>query len=248
MDEDPPPPTDHGTPEEALSSSSGSASSSDAVMPAGAATGGHDAVAAHGSVGAGASGAGDGVHFLDQFHNLTSFDTGCLMVIGFSLLSGLMRGGSKEITGILVWVGALWLSLRASNAAMAWANPSLPENLQNSNIALWGARIVVFVIGVIVFSALVDRVSYMARSNLSRSFDTLLGFAFGAIRGYALLVVFCLAASWASSNWIASITQGSIMMPYITKGMQILQGYVPASLQSYLALPDTNTLQDTQTQ
>lgn len=239
MDEDPPPPTDHGTPEETVPSTGGAGS--------------HDAVTAHGAAGAdsgveSASGGGNSGHFLDQLHNLSSFDTGCLLVICLSLFWGLVRGGSRELSAILVWVGAFWVSVRTSDAALAWADPSLPESLQDSNLAHWGAKIIVFVIAVVIFSTMADRVAYIAKSNLSRSLDTLLGFVFGAVRGYALIVVFCLVSSWASTNWLASLTQGSITMPYIVKGMKLLQGYVPSALQSYLALPDTNTLQDTNSQ
>ncbi|UMM64451.1 CvpA family protein [Aristophania vespae] len=174
-------------------------------------------------------------------HHLTSFDIACLILVGVSALWGLLRGGAKEITGVLVWIGALWLSFRSSNAALAWVNPSLPTNFQNSEVALWGVRIAIFMLGMILLNALVERLSYMARSVLSRGVDTLLGFVFGFIRGYALMVIACMVASWISSSWLQSVTEESNFAPYLMKGVQILQGYVPPSLESYLALPNTNS-------
>ena len=106
-------------------------------------------------------------------------DIAILVMIGLSMLTGLIRGFVKELIALGIWVLAFWLAFHYTASTEIWLQAYIKDS---STRKIIGFVIIVFatlISGGIVNGALGF---ILKRSGLSGT-DRLLGMAFGFVRG-----------------------------------------------------------------
>lgn len=114
-------------------------------------------------------------------------DYAIIVVVGLSVITGLMRGFVKEIIALGIWIIAIWVGFTYSPVLSASLKPYIPDNSLRGILSF-----VVLLLGVIVVGGLLNMVLslILTRSGLKGT-DRLLGMGFGFVRGtfiVALLV------------------------------------------------------------
>lgn len=116
-------------------------------------------------------------------------DLAFALVVLVSLLVGLFRGLLREVLSLVSWVVAGALAYLWATGAGENMFPSLAE----SEIALAGSTLAIFVVAVFVLAIISNLIAGRLRAVGIRSADSVLGAAFGGLRGLFVLAVVVLA-------------------------------------------------------
>lgn len=113
-----------------------------------------------------------------------------LGIIAVSVVISLVRGFVREVISVLVWVGAVWVSLRYAQPLSGY----LTDYLASPTLRLIVAFVVLFVLTLIVGAV----ISYFAgvlvgRTGLTGT-DRALGMVFGGLRGALIVALLVLGA------------------------------------------------------
>ena len=157
-------------------------------------------------------------------------DIALLAVFCFSVLVGLWRGFVFEVVSLLGWLVAFVIA----NTAGPLLAPFIPLGGPGSQLSLWTAYIVVFVL-VLLLCTLFARMLRALISATPLSFvDRLLGGAFGVVRGGLILVVVgtlvMLSPYAGSPTWKNS--HGALWLGLALEG---LKPVLPQSLSVHIA-------------
>jgi len=168
-----------------------------------------------------------------------------LLLVGLSALLGLIRGMVSEVLSLLVWVVAIWGTV-AFGGAMAGALDGIDTPLLRS----LAGHATVFVIVIVVGNLLVWLVRAMLLGTGLSGPDRMLGFGFGAARGYAIVLAGVLLVSftpWSRSGmwrdsallsfffgpseWIASqLPESSELLAFARPVLNAVPGQVASSV------------------
>jgi membrane protein required for colicin V production len=159
---------------------------------------------------------------------VNGLDTAILVVVGLSALLGAIRGMLTEVLSLLVWVAALWLTIAVGDRVAAEFTGIATPLLRS--LAGHGAT---FVLVLVLGNLLVWLLRALLHGAGLSGTDRLLGFGFGAARGYAIVLAVVLLVSF--TPWSrAGLWRDSALMPLFTYPA----GWIVAQL------PDTSTLID----
>ena len=116
-------------------------------------------------------------------------DMAIALVVGVSMLFGVMRGLLKEVVSLAIWAAAALLGLALGESVGAWLGENLGLTDLDPRLSN-GVGFAIVVIGVFVVGALAQRMlaALVKATGLSGT-DRMLGFAFGFVRGVALAVL-----------------------------------------------------------
>lgn len=141
---------------------------------------------------------------------MSGLDTAILVVIGLSALLGAIRGMLTEVLSLLVWVAALWLTVAFGDTAAAEFTGIETPLLRS--LAGYSAT---FALVVIVGNIAVWLLRTLLHGAGLSGTDRLLGFGFGAVRGYAIVLAVVLLVSF--TPWSrATLWRESSLMPAFT--------------------------------
>ena len=141
---------------------------------------------------------------------MSGLDTAILVVIGLSALLGAIRGMLTEVLSLLVWVAALWLTVAFGDTAAAEFTGIETPLLRS--LAGYSAT---FALVVIVGNIAVWLLRTLLHGAGLSGTDRLLGFGFGAARGYAIVLAVVLLVSF--TPWSrATLWRESSLMPAFT--------------------------------
>jgi membrane protein required for colicin V production len=106
-------------------------------------------------------------------------DYAIIVVVGLSVITGLMRGFVKEIIALGIWIIAIWIGFKYSPVLSASLKPYIPDNSLRGILSF-----VVLLLGVIIVGGLLNMLLSLIlnRSGLKGT-DRLLGMGFGFVRG-----------------------------------------------------------------
>ncbi|HEY3808344.1 MAG TPA: CvpA family protein [Steroidobacteraceae bacterium] len=144
-----------------------------------------------------------------------------LALLVFSTVAGLMRGLLREVIALVTWVTAVWLAWTCSD----WIAPHLGGLLAYEGVRTWAARAIVFIIVLLVGSAIALIVSRLVRLSLFSGTDRAFGALFGLLRGLIMLglfVILCHAVRLEDESW----WRGSILVPYAEHVANVLRSMV----------------------
>lgn len=137
---------------------------------------------------------------------MNELDTLILVVIGLSALLGAIRGMLTEVLSLLVWVAALWLSVAFGDVLgeqfTGIATPML------RSLAGYGAT---FALVVIIGNLLIWLLRALLHGVGLSGTDRALGLGFGAVRGYAMVLVGVLLISFTPWSRSALWREASLM-------------------------------------
>ncbi|MEZ5744543.1 MAG: CvpA family protein [Sphingomonadaceae bacterium] len=116
---------------------------------------------------------------------MTGFDIGVLILVGFSAVTGFMRGFVQEVLALAAWVFAL--------VAINYLHTPLTEFFEPEIGSLSGAAVLAFALLLLVPYATVKLVAQQAgkasRNSVLGPIDRVLGFGFGGVRGMIIVIL-----------------------------------------------------------
>jgi membrane protein required for colicin V production len=125
---------------------------------------------------------------------MTIFDYTVLVVMGVSILLGVLRGLVREALNLLTWVGAFWL---ANVYAMDVA-PMLPEAIPSESLRLLAAFVVLFLGALLLLSLVTIALAELVKTLGLGPYDKGLGALFGLARGVLIVLTLVLLGGLTS--------------------------------------------------
>jgi membrane protein required for colicin V production len=147
-----------------------------------------------------------------------------IAVIAVSCIVGLYRGLMREGITLITWIAAAWLAWHCAYLL----EPHLGGALSAEAVRPWAARTIIFVLVLLLGTAVRAIVTYFVRLSLLRSVDRMLGFLFGFLRGLVvlgLLVMLSHAVRLNEESWY----HNSTLMPYAEHAANMLRALVGES-------------------
>ncbi|MGQ0663197.1 MAG: CvpA family protein [Pseudomonadota bacterium] len=150
-----------------------------------------------------------------------------LIVAGVILLSGLValaRGFVREVLSLLGWAGAALVTLWGFSPLQPYARTWIDHNL----IADLATGLALFIVSLVVFSLISRGLAGFVRRSALSALDRSLGFAFGLVRGAALVALAYLALGWTMPpaehpDWILKARS----LPLVVAGAELLRSLAP---------------------
>lgn len=162
---------------------------------------------------------------------MNPIDIAILTIMGISCLMGIVRGLTREILGLMTWLGASFGAYATypavSHIARGYiANPMIADSI--SGVAL-------FIIYLIVFSIISFNISNAIRGSVMGSLDRGLGLAFGVIRGAVLLcAIEILFSLFILREAQSQNIKTARFVPIVRRGADELLTMLPAHLREML--------------
>jgi membrane protein required for colicin V production len=144
-----------------------------------------------------------------------------ILCMALSCVAGLYRGLLREVVSLLTWLAAVLLSWHLAYLL----EPHLGGALAGTTVRPWAARAVIFVIVMVVGTALGAVITHFVRLALLGSVDRMLGFLFGFLRGLivlGLLAMLCHAVQLNGERWY----RDSTLVPYVEHAGNLLRSLV----------------------
>lgn len=146
-----------------------------------------------------------------------------LLLVVLSALLGLIRGMVSEVLSLLVWVAAIW-------GAVAFGGPmgDALDGIDTPLLSSLAGHAAVFVIIVVVGNLLVWLVRAALRGIGLSGPDRMLGFGFGAARGYAIVLAGVLLVGF--TPWSGSgMWRDSTLLPFFFGPSEWIASQLPES-------------------
>ena len=144
-----------------------------------------------------------------------------IALIGISCIAGLLRGLLREVIALVTWVLAVWIAWQYAPAL----EPHLGGALASEAVRPWAARAIIFMIVVLIGTAIGVGVSRFVRLSLFIGVDRFFGGIFGLLRGWViagLFVIACQALRLDAEPWYRS----SMLLPYAQHSANVLRSMV----------------------
>lgn len=157
-----------------------------------------------------------------------------LAILLLSALVGLMRGFVREALGLCAWIAAAVLATRLYGQLLPFARRTIGDDAVADPVAF----VVVFAVLLIAFLLIATALGTLVRGSLLGGIDRLAGFAFGALRGFAVLVaaVLVVAPLLPVSAWPRAV-RDSRSLVLVDRGAAFVAARLPPRLR-----PDPGTL------
>jgi membrane protein required for colicin V production len=152
--------------------------------------------------------------------NITDYLVVATIII--SAVVGSVRGFLREAIALVTWIIALFVAWHFSDSIA----PHLGGLLAGSPVATWAARVIIVALLLLLGAGIGVTVAHFVRLSIFSGMDRLLGFVFGAFRGFVLLGVFVILAQVLrldGERW----WRQSVLMPYgesIANGLRAVVG------------------------
>lgn len=164
---------------------------------------------------------------------MNGIDLAIIIIMGISCIIGFIRGVTREILGLLTWVGAaaatyFSVPLTGGFTRAYIANPMIADGI---------TACVLFIVYLILFSIISGTIANSVRESSLGGVDRSLGFAYGIIRGVVLLCAaeLGLSAFVARPNQATNIQQAQFT-PLLRRGADNLVAYLPAKIGEMISI------------
>ncbi|MEK9650224.1 MAG: CvpA family protein [Gammaproteobacteria bacterium] len=148
---------------------------------------------------------------------LNHFDYIALVIILVGGFSALFRGFIKDFFSIMLWVAAVYFSITLSYFAF----PFFAEYFHNQTTVTVLSYVAIFFVTVLVGTIVLRIVSKLIAWTGLGLIDKILGFAFGALKGFVILCAIYLAVP-EQTRQLPLLTE-SKTIEFIKKGSERLQ-------------------------
>ena len=136
---------------------------------------------------------------------MTIFDYIVLIILGLSVLIGVMRGLLREVLSIAGWVAAFLVA----KFYTAQLSPLLPQAISADSLRYMAAFIVLFLSTLIITSLLAMALSQVFKATGLGWIDRIFGAVFGVARGLMIVGMFVMLSGLTdfpkSSSWSAAM-------------------------------------------
>ncbi|HEX4376264.1 MAG TPA: CvpA family protein [Steroidobacteraceae bacterium] len=144
-----------------------------------------------------------------------------IALVVFSIIAGLTRGLLRESIGLVAWVIGVWSAFHFGPAL----EPYLGGLLTSDVLRPWVARLIVFLIVVLVGSMIGTLVAHFVRLSMFSGMDRFWGGFFGLVRGLVVVgafVILCHGLRLQTEPW----WQQSTLAPHAERIANILRSLV----------------------
>lgn len=149
-------------------------------------------------------------------------DISILVIIGLSVITGLVRGFIKELIAICIWVLAIWLAVHYNTIFDKWLSAYIQDTRLKNIIGF-----IIVLLGTLFIGGILNNLFGLALKNSGlSSMDRLLGVGFGFARG-VLIVAFIMAVVQFTSLPYEDYTKQSKLYTKFDPLVKILSSYVP---------------------
>jgi len=154
-------------------------------------------------------------------------DVAVVVTIVVSGVLALARGFVKELLSVGAWVGAAVATLYGFPYAQPYARDLISVQLA----ADAAAGIAIFIVTLILFSAITHWIANHIRQSYLSTVDRILGLVFGLVRGALVVCLAWLLVDWAieeerQPEWLT----GAHSLPLVKQGAKLLVELVPEDL------------------
>jgi len=157
-----------------------------------------------------------------------------LILVLLSVMFGIFRGFVKESISVTFWILAVWVAIKFSETASAYVPAGVDSPTIRLALAFGGLFVLTLIVGAIINQIVGLLVS---KSGLSGT-DRILGFMFGALRGFVLVTfLVLLATSFSPGMKEKQWWQSSLALPYFDSLAEQLFTYLPVTAQERLRPP-----------
>ena len=149
------------------------------------------------------------------------FDYLITVLMALSVIAGLMRGLLREAIGLITWVVGIWAAFHFAGEV----EPYLGGLLTNDALRPWVARLLIFLIVLLVGTTLGVLIGYFLRLSIFGGTDRFWGAVFGLLRGFVVVggfVILCHGMHLQEEPW----WHRSRLMPYAEHVANLLRGLV----------------------
>lgn len=160
------------------------------------------------------------------FATISIIDLGILLIIGLSVLIGILRGVTRELLGIAGWIGAF--------ATVFYGFPLLRplgrQYIHNPMISDALVAGLLFILSLAVFIVVSRNISLRVKGSLFSGLDRSLGLVFGLARGALIVCLVYLAAGlfYLPHPFPDSIRKAHFI-PWVAEGADALKRMIPAT-------------------
>ena len=124
-----------------------------------------------------------------QFFSFSWMDYAILLIIGLSIMIGLVRGFIREALSLATWVLAVWVGITFCTEASQYLKPYISHHLIRM-----GATFFILFAGVLITGSLISfLLTQLAHKTGLSGTDRVLGIVFGLTRGVLVVAVALLA-------------------------------------------------------
>ena len=157
---------------------------------------------------------------------MTLFDLGVVVIVGLSVLLGLIRGLVRELLALAAWIVAFLAANLLAGEAAHW----MPDAIPTEELRLLAGFLGVFVAVLLAMSVLAIVASKLVKSAGLGLEDRLLGGAFGLARGLLVVMIMVLLAG------LTSLPRQAVWRNAVLSGpLETLAGHSKAWLPADLA-------------
>src|SRR5688572_19695043 len=157
------------------------------------------------------------------------------LLLGVMLISGLLamiRGFMREVLSIAAWAAAAVATILLYNRLLPIAKANISNDMLAAGAVIGG----VFLITLLVVSAITVRVSDMILDSRIGALDRTLGFVFGLARGLIIVVVAFLFFSWlVPGNKQPDGVRNAKSRVVLENTGEWLQALLPQDMDNYLS-------------
>jgi membrane protein required for colicin V production len=142
-----------------------------------------------------------------------------IALVAFSCVAGLMRGLLREVISLVTWLLAIVIAWRFSEVL----EPHLGGLLAGNAVRPWAARAIIFLVIMVIGTAIGAIVSHFVRLSIFNALDHGLGMLFGLLRGVVvvgLLTMLCHTLQLQRENWYRQ----SLLLPVGEQIAGVLRG------------------------
>lgn len=112
-------------------------------------------------------------------------DYGILLIIGLSVLTGLVRGFTRELIALSIWVLAIWVGFTYAPQV----SPLLRSYLQDSTLRTVISFILLLLATLLVGGLVSTALSFILNRSPLKGTDRMLGMGFGLVRGVFIVAL-----------------------------------------------------------
>lgn len=153
---------------------------------------------------------------------MTLADYVILGILLISAIAGVLRGFLREVCSALTWILAFWFAWRFGPLLA----PHLGGLLRQPGVSLWAARAIVFLVVLLIGTAIGALVTHFMRLSLFSGLDRFLGLILGLVRGVVivgLVAILCHTLQLDTEAWY----RRARLAPYaehVANGLRTLGG------------------------
>jgi membrane protein required for colicin V production len=153
---------------------------------------------------------------------MTLADYVILGILLISAIAGVLRGFLREVCSALTWIISFWCAWHFGPLL----EPHLGGLLKQPAVSLWAGRAIVFLIVLLIGTAVGALITHFMRLSLFSGLDRFLGLVLGLVRGVVivgLVAILCHTLQLDGERWY----RASRLAPYaesVANGLRALGG------------------------